>query len=242
MNAKEKLQMWQDRLAAADTAYAPHVSAMNDREAIYEGSKDVVGLVKGDHIKETPHVRNLAAEMIESQVNTAIPQPKVRARRKRDEHLAKLIEDMLKTCKECFTTRRIHLGLDETMDLGLGAYLKKNGYRIGHEIYLEHLNKVTEMAIAHGFAPMMWSDMFFRFAGEGIKGYYDYHPDVEITDEIAALVPKGVQQVFWDYYRPSEEFYAVNIEKHKKHFGENVTITVTLMMLLMLYVLLKIWK
>jgi hypothetical protein len=24
---------------------------------------------------------------------------------------------------------------------------------------------------------MMWSDMFFRFAGKGIKGYYDYHPD-----------------------------------------------------------------
>ncbi len=133
-----------------------------------------------------------------------------------------LIEDMLKTCKECFTTRRIHLGLDETMDLGLGKYLKKNGYRVGHEIYLEHLNKVTDMALSHGFAPMMWSDMFFRFAGKNIQGYYDYHPDVVMTQEIAALVPKGVQQVFWDYYRPSEAFYAVNIEKHKKYFGENV--------------------
>ncbi len=133
-----------------------------------------------------------------------------------------LIEDMLKTCKECFTTRRIHLGLDETKDVGLGKYLSQNGYRTGHEIYLEHLNKVTDMALAHGFAPMMWSDMFFRFAGKDIKGYYDYHPDVKMTDEIAALVPKGVQQVFWDYYRPSEAFYAVNIEKHKKHFGENV--------------------
>ena len=134
----------------------------------------------------------------------------------------KLIGEMLKTCKECFTTRRIHLGLDETMDLGRGAYLKKNGFRVGHDIYLEHLNKVTDMALAEGFAPMMWSDMFFRFAGQNIQGYYDYHPDVVMTDEIAALVPKGVQQVFWDYYRPTEEFYAVNIEKHKKHFSENV--------------------
>ena len=134
----------------------------------------------------------------------------------------KLIAEMLQTCKECFTSRRIHLGLDETMDLGRGAYLKKNGFRVGHDIYLEHLNKVTEMALAEGFAPMMWSDMFFRFAGQNIPGYYDYHPDVVMTDEIAALVPKGVQQVFWDYYRPTEEFYAVNIEKHKKHFSENV--------------------
>ena len=138
------------------------------------------------------------------------------------EETYQLIEEMLKTCKECFTSRRIHLGLDETMDLGRGAYLKKNGFREGHEIYLEHLNRVCEMALSHGLKPMMWSDMFFRFAGKNIKGYYDYHPDVVMTDEIAALVPKGVQQVFWDYYRPSEEFYAVNIEKHKKHFSENV--------------------
>ena len=133
-----------------------------------------------------------------------------------------LIDDMLKTCKECFRTDRIHLGLDETKDIGLGKYLSKNGYRVGHEIYLEHLNKVADMALSYGYRPMMWSDMFFRFAGEGIEGYYDYHPDVVMTEEIAALVPKGVQQVFWDYYRPSEDFYAVNIEKHKKYFGENV--------------------
>ena len=94
------------------------------------------------------------------------------------EETYKLIAEMLQTCKECFTTRRIHLGLDETMDLGRGAYLKKNGFRVGHDIYLEHLNKVTDMALAEGFAPMMWSDMFFRFAGQNIQGYYDYHPDV----------------------------------------------------------------
>ena len=133
-----------------------------------------------------------------------------------------MIADMLHTAKECFTTRRIHLGLDETKDIGLGSYLSKNGYREGHKIYLEHLNRVCEMAIAEGLSPMMWSDMFFRFAGKDLPGYKDYDPRVEITDEIAALVPKGVQQVFWDYYQPDEEFYTVNIQKHKKHFGENV--------------------
>ncbi len=130
-----------------------------------------------------------------------------------------LIDKMMRTVKECFTTRRIHLGLDETADIGLGQYLKKNGYREGHEIYLEHLNKVCEMAHAHGLSPMMWSDMFFRFAGRKLSGYADYDLRVELTDEVTALVPKGVQQVFWDYYRPSEEFYAENLEKHEKHLG-----------------------
>ncbi len=130
-----------------------------------------------------------------------------------------LIDKMMQTVKECFTTRRIHLGLDETVDIGLGQYLKKNGYRKGHEIYLEHLNKVVEMAHAHGLSPMMWSDMFFRFAGRNLPGYADYDVRVELTDEVTALVPEGVQQVFWDYYRPGEDFYATNIEKHEKHLG-----------------------
>ena len=130
-----------------------------------------------------------------------------------------LIDKMMQTVKECFTTRRIHLGLDETNGIGTGQYLSKNGYREGHEIYLEHLNKVCEMAHAHGLSPMMWSDMFFRFAGRKLPGYSDYDLRVELTDEVTGLVPKGMQQVFWDYYRPSEEFYATNLEKHEKHLG-----------------------
>ena len=46
--------------------------------------------------RTTPHVRNIVAENIESQVSTDIPQPKVTARRKQDEGLARLIEDMLR--------------------------------------------------------------------------------------------------------------------------------------------------
>ena len=133
-----------------------------------------------------------------------------------------LIEAMLRTIADCFTSRRIHVGMDETMDLGTGNYLKKNGYRDRQDIYFEHLTKVIELCKKHGFEPMMWSDMFFRLAGEGIKGYYDYHPDVKFTDEVKAKIPKGIQQVFWDYYRPSEEFYTVNIDKHYDVFGKDI--------------------
>ena len=78
------------------------------------------------------------------------------------EETYKLIEDMLNTIKECFSTRRLHVGMDETNGLGLGAYLKKNGYRNQQDIYFEHLTKVIELVRAHGFEPMMWSDFFFR--------------------------------------------------------------------------------
>ncbi len=137
----------------------------------------------------------------------------------------KLIDSMLKTISECFTTRRIHVGMDETKDLGTGAYLDKNGFRERQNIYFEHLEKVVEMCRSYGFEPMMWSDMFFRLAGENIAGYYDYHPDVEFSEEQVEKIKKvsaGMQQVFWDYYRPSEEFYSTNIDKHYRLFGKDI--------------------
>ncbi len=130
------------------------------------------------------------------------------------EETYKFIDDMLKTISECFTSKRLHMGMDETHDLGVGAYLDKNGYRDRSEIFLEHLDRVVAMAKSYGFKPMMWSDMFFRLAGKGLKGLEDYDTRVVISDEIRSKIPEGVQQVFWDYYHPNEKFYAVNIEKH----------------------------
>ena len=133
----------------------------------------------------------------------------------------KLIDSMLKTISECFTTRRLHMGMDETRDLGTGAYLERFGYRERQEIYFEHLGKIADMARSYGFKPMMWSDMFFRLAGKNIRGFRDYDPRVEFTDETISLIPAGIQQVFWDYYNEDEEFYSVNIDKHHKVFGKD---------------------
>ena len=132
-----------------------------------------------------------------------------------------LIDDMLKTVSSCFTTRRVHIGMDETSTLGTGNYLKKYGYRDRREIYFEHLEKVKTMVAAYGLQPMMWSDMFFRFAGKDLPGYEDFDVRVEFTEEVIARTPKGVRPVFWDYYHGNREFYDVNIDKHRHLFGED---------------------
>lgn len=136
------------------------------------------------------------------------------------EETYKLIEDMIKTVKECFISRRIHIGMDETHDLGLGKYLNLNGYRERQDIYFEHLEKVIKMVRAEGLEPMMWSDMFFRLAGKNLERFTDYDMRVEFTEEVISKIPKGIQQVFWDYYRSNEEFYDVNIKKHERVFGK----------------------
>lgn len=138
-----------------------------------------------------------------------------------EEKTYELIRAMVRTVKECFASRRIHVGMDETADLGLGKSFKKNGFREQQDLYFEHLSKVIEIVRSEGLEPMMWSDMFFRLAGKELPGYSDYDMRVEFTDEVIQKIPQGIQQVFWDYYQEKEEFYAVNIEKHQRIFGRD---------------------
>ncbi len=136
------------------------------------------------------------------------------------EETYKLIDAMLKFAKDAFKTNKIHIGMDETFNLGVGEYLRKNGYRERVDIYLEHLNKVAKMAHGYGLEPMMWSDMFFRMAGRGLDKFRDYDERVVIPDEVCKMVPDGVQMVFWEYSISNEEFYLTNLEKHER-LGKN---------------------
>ncbi len=137
-----------------------------------------------------------------------------------EEETYKLIDAMFKTLAECFTTRRLHVGMDETFDLGTGRSLSINGYRDKEELYFEHLARVRDIAKKYGFKPMMWSDMFFRLAGEKLENYGDYDVRVKFDEETRAKIPQGVQPVFWDYYHDNEEFYAKNIVTHREVFEE----------------------
>lgn len=98
---REKLRLWQERLDRNKAAYQAERVRMDEREALYAGQKRIKPLTESDvrdngQTREARHVRNIVAENIESEVNSSIPQPKVTARRKEDEHLAKIIEDMLR--------------------------------------------------------------------------------------------------------------------------------------------------
>ena len=92
----DNLALWQARLQRNENAYSHRLAAMDERERIYKGSRKIDKRVIGDYTDEAAHVRNLTAEIIEAQVNSSIPQPKVTAMRQEDERKAKLIEDMLR--------------------------------------------------------------------------------------------------------------------------------------------------
>jgi hypothetical protein len=99
--ARETLDLWQDRLAAQEEAYASELALMDQRELQYKGDRTLRNLDDGSRSAaagktDAVHVRNLTAECIEAQVDANIPQPKVTALRKEDEPLADRIESMLR--------------------------------------------------------------------------------------------------------------------------------------------------
>lgn len=127
-----------------------------------------------------------------------------------------LIENMFKTLRECYTTNKIHIGMDEAHMLGLGKYLDENGYRNRFDILFEHLKKVIVIAEKYNFKPIMWSDMFFRLANNG-----EYYPqNKDISKEVKAKTPREVGLVYWDYYRTEKRYYAKMLKAHKDFDNE----------------------
>lgn len=123
-----------------------------------------------------------------------------------------LIEKMVVHWADIVPTKRIHVGMDETHDLGRGRYLDRHGYRKGFDLFNEHLAKVVEICRRHGLEPMIWSDMYFRLGSE-TNDYYD--PGTKIPPRVAKRIPQEAQLVYWDYYHDEPAFYLDWIERHR---------------------------
>ena len=113
-----------------------------------------------------------------------------------DEKTYEFIKDMLVWASKPFRSKRIHVGLDETHGLGLGASLKRDGYREPIDIFVEHTKKVAEMCEELGLRPMMWNDMIFCFAS---KKHEKYAKDTELPQYIIDAMPKNMDLVYWNY-------------------------------------------
>ncbi len=113
----------------------------------------------------------------------------------------KLIEAMFDTVSECFTSRRINVGMDEAWMLGCGKYFKKHGYVERTEILKSHLAKVMDIVKAHGFSPMMWSDMYFSAAFDHNDYYYaaEELQDPHMPQSVLDIAPAEMSLIYWDY-------------------------------------------
>ena len=129
-----------------------------------------------------------------------------------DERTYELIEKMFKTARECFSSKRINIGMDEAHMIGRGRFFDLHGNQDKNEILLRHLKRVVEIAKKYDFSPMMWSDMFYRLATQG--NYYELNP--KFDEKVKSLVPPEVTLVYWDYYHRDQHVYDKMIAGHKQ--------------------------
>ena len=98
------VQKWQKRLEDARNQYEKELKNMKKYQEYYEGTRSVQpdanrGVTP---TKLATNVRNIVYELIESQVDSSIPMPKIRAIHPEDDELAKkmekFLENKVKTC------------------------------------------------------------------------------------------------------------------------------------------------
>ena len=129
-----------------------------------------------------------------------------------------LIDDMLSSLAQCFTSKKIHIGMDEAYRVGTGKYRRIHGDEDRFDIINRHLHKVCDIAGKYGFKPMIWSDMFCKLAIDSD----DYYGSADISKiEEKAQLPENIELVYWDYYSTDYNRY-VNMINTNKAVGKNV--------------------
>ena len=122
------------------------------------------------------------------------------------------LETMIRTLADCFSSRRILIGMDEAHGVGLGKYLLQHGYTDRFDLMNRHLERVCGICRKYGYRPIMWSDMFFRL-GSRKNDYYD--PESHVPDRVIEQLPQ-VEMAYWDYYHDNEAFYEHMLQEHER--------------------------
>ncbi len=94
--------------------------------------------------------------------------------------LAELYRELLPN----FTSRRFHIGCDETWELGKGRSRPEVLQRGLPQVYLEFLKKLKQLAASHGFTSLYWGDMVWNHFPERMD-----------------LLDREMVHVDWGYYR-----------------------------------------
>ena len=95
----KKLKKWQGKFENAKSKYQDELDRMEIQKKYYIGDRHVKGnpnKTSGYASKMSINVRNIAYELIESQIDSSIPMPKVTAIHEEDKDKAKIIEDFIK--------------------------------------------------------------------------------------------------------------------------------------------------
>jgi hypothetical protein len=127
------------------------------------------------------------------------------------------IEKMIDNATIPYSSKKIHIGMDEALNLGRGVFLDKFGYKPSFEIMSTHLEKVMKIINNFGLNAYMWSDMFFR--AESPTGEY-FDSSITFSNKTKNKAPSEINLVYWDYFHKKTSEYDRMISMHKELNGK----------------------
>lgn len=178
---QERLNYWKRRVARSKIAWEGQRAKMDEREAVYRGSRDIRPLTPADKCRETQHVWNITAENIESMIDSSIPMPKVTARREKHKHLAHTIENMLRNEMDRLPSEELNDMQERTNCIQGGA-----GYLVEWDNSKRTYDHVGEVVVTSLHPKLL-------IPQDGV------YSSVEDMDFIAILLPKTKESILRQY-------------------------------------------
>ena len=120
-----KRKSWQDKLDTAKRMYEDERKAMDEREAYYNGTHFVASNRNTSQVvkKQSTNVRNIMYELVESQIDSTIPLPRVEAIHPEDEELAREIEIALRNEIRILNFKELNDQEERTVPIQGGSYM-----------------------------------------------------------------------------------------------------------------------
>ena len=220
-NSRKELAKWQERLDRNMSAYNAELLKMDEREAQYNGDRTLRPTTSNDKLKDgrkrtTAHVWNITAENIDAIVDSTIPMPKVIPLWKKDEALARKIENMLRNEIERLKIEGINDRAERTAKKqgGVGLLVEWDASKRTHTTVGEnvlsvlHPKKIIPQAGLEETDDMDYYFVRVPMTREAVKRRYGVEVENE-QEEAPELRPEG----------DAEDMVTVNIAVYRNENG-----------------------
>lgn len=111
-----------------------------------------------------------------------------------------LVERMLESLRQSFSSPKVHLGMDEAFFLGRGSYFDEFGPKSKAEIMSQYLDDLLAICSKHEVEPIIWDDMFFSEEADQTQ-YERLHEKINL--------------MYWDYYSEDPSHYEEKMTQRK---------------------------
>ena len=201
-NSRKELYKWKERLDRNMSAYNAEMIKMDERERQYDGDRKLRPTTSNDRTKdgknrESAHVWNITAENIDAIVDSTIPMPKVVPLWKKDEALARKIENMLRNELERLPVETINDKAERTAKKqgGVGLLVEWDASKRTHTTVGEnslrvlHPKKIIPQAGVEDMDEMDYYFVRVPMTKEAVKRRYGV--DVQDEEEAAPELRAG---------------------------------------------------